>query len=509
MKNARIVLTLPAETDYIPVSQNAVRVFARQCGFEDSQANLIALALEESFIYALEMGYEGVKGEIRITLSTTSTGLKINIHSSGLPLNPDQLPAYSPKHALKNQDLHGLSFFLVKKLMDRVYFSALPSGQREMTMLKHLSLNDSREQHGTAQPSENKTVRLKAGSDSESHHHIRLAVPEDAEEIARAAMLSHDSILFNEDMYYPARVKEMIQSHQMVSVVAVTEDNVLFGHGALVPLGPNSLVEELTYGFILPEFRGRKGSSEIARSLMDNALNRGAHAIMALSVTSHVHSQKSLLKFGFIETALLLATSTGASNWTENETNEPDRIGNLLQIKYLGNIKSPVLFVPSRHQQIIRDIYSRVDGDVHFSTREQYPANISNESKILSESNLVEGWGFICVLEYGGDVEEKVQQIVHEAIKLELVAIHLLLPMDNPATPYFASVFENKGFFFSGVGPGEDAKEYFILQYITRDIGYDSIYVVEGMGQRIKNYVIEGGKNAIKTYASSNRQSSV
>jgi serine/threonine-protein kinase RsbW len=511
MKKNRIVLLFPAEKEYIPVSQNAVRVLAVQCGFEDSQANLIALALEESFIYALEMGYEGVQGEIRITLSSTSMGLKIDIHSSGLPLNPEQLPAYSPQKALLNQDFHGLSFFLVKKLMDRVSFSVLPNGKRKMTMLKHLTLDDDRFRPGKSQPSENekKAAKPKEDPDKNIHHRIRPAMPEDAEEIARIAMLSHDSILFSEDIYYPARIKEMILSGQMVSVVAVTEDDVIFGHGALVALGPNCLVEELTYGLVHPDFRGRKVNSDIARSLIDSARNRGVYAIQALSVTSHIHSQKAILKYGFIETALLMVTSPGASNWKKNEGTEPDRIGNLLQVKYLGNIKSSVLFVPSRHLQIIQDIYSQVDGDVQFSTQEQNPVMIPNESRILSESNFVEGWGFICVLEYGKDVEKKVQEIVHEAITLDLVAIHLLLPMDAPETPYFASVFEAKGFFFAGVGPGDDAREYFALQYITRDMGYDSIHVVEGMGQRIKDYVIECGKRATKTYASTTRQSAV
>jgi anti-sigma regulatory factor (Ser/Thr protein kinase)/RimJ/RimL family protein N-acetyltransferase len=511
MKESRIVLIFPAEKEYIPVSQNAARVLAVQCGFEDSQANRIALALEESFIYAIEMGYEGVRGEIRITLSSTSMGLKIEIHSSGLPLNPDQLPAYSPEKALKHQDLHGLSFFLVKKLMDRVSFSVQRNGKRKMTMLKQFTLDDNRIQAGKSQPPENagKAVKLIQEPDRNICHRIRPAVPEDAEEIARIAMLSHGSILFNEDIYYPARVKEMIQSGEMVSVVAVTGDDVLFAHGALVALGSDRRVEELTYGFVHPDFRGRKVNSEIARSLIDSARDRGIHAVQALSVTSHVHSQKAILKYGFIETALLMATSPGACNWKKNEGTEPDRIGNLLQVKYLGNIKSPVLFVPSRHRQIIQEIYSRVDGGVQFSIQSQNPAVIPDESRILSESDFVEGWGFICVLEYGRDVENKVQESVQEAIQLDLVAIHLLLPMDSPATPYVASVFESRGFFFAGVGPGDDAREYFALQYINREIGYDAIHVLEGMGERIKDYVIECGKRAIKTFASTPRQSAV
>lgn len=302
MKENRVVLIFPAQKEYIPVSQNAVRVLAVQCGFEDSQASLIALALEESFIYAIEMGYEGIQGEIKITLSSTSMGLEIVIHSSGLPLKPDQLPAYSPQKALKNQDLHGLSFFLVKKLMDRVAFSVLRNGKRKMTMLKQFPLDHNMNQVGKSQSSsekKRKAVNLIQEPDEEFHHCIRPAVPEDAEEIARIAMLAHGSILFKEEIYYPARVKEMIQSGQMVSVVAVTGDGVLFGHGALVALGPNHRVEELTYGFVHPDFRGRKVNSEIARSLIDSARDRGVHAIQAMSVTSHIHSQKAILKYGF------------------------------------------------------------------------------------------------------------------------------------------------------------------------------------------------------------------
>ena len=375
-----------------------------------------------------------------------------------------------------------------------------------MTMVKYRPLTVNKDRDHGKKICLNKTATTSKAM-PKPHYHIRLAVPGDAEEIARVAMLSHGSILFHEEIYYPERVKEMIQSNQMVSVVAVTDDNVLFGHGALVSQGPDSLVEEQTYGFINPEFRSMGALSKISFFLMDNARSRGVYAIQALSVTSHVHSQRPIAKYGFIETALLLATSAAASNWKQNDVKAPDRIGSLLQVKYLGNLTSTTLFVPARHQQIIQEIYTRVGGEIHFSNGEKKPVITADKAKIFSESDLIEGWSFICVLEYGKDIEDRVNKLVCQAITHGLPAIHLHFPLDDSATPFFVPIFETRGFFFAGVGPGDDSREYLALQYINwEDPGYDVVHVMEGMGQRIKDYVTQCGKNTIKSYASSRRQ---
>jgi len=76
MEKIRVALTLPAQTDYLHVTHATVRVVAAKCGFEESQADLISLALEEAFTHALEMGYKGVKDELKITLSSTRGSMK-------------------------------------------------------------------------------------------------------------------------------------------------------------------------------------------------------------------------------------------------------------------------------------------------------------------------------------------------------------------------------------------------------------------------------------------------
>ena len=502
MNKIRVKLTLPAKLNYVPTANTAAKTFAEECGFAETQTHLISLALEEAFSNALEMGYKGIEDEIEITLTSTSTGVRMVIHSLGLPLNPDLLPEFSPQKALDTSDTRGLSFLLVKKIMDKVSFSVLSSGERQLSMVKHLPV-----QTGVLLPQESHirekkdAAGSKLGTESagQMNHSVRLAIPEDAEDIARTAIQSHGSILFHEDIYYPARIGELIQSKKMVSAVAVTDDNELFGHGALVPHGSEGLTEEMTYGFINPRFQSRGAITDITHFLIENTRKRGVYAINAMAVTSHIHSQKPNLKYGFSETALLVATSTAAGKWNDTDAKIPARIGNMLLIKYLAPVRETTLFAPARHKEIIQEIYSHQGVEVRLVPGEETPAITETESNIISESDLMEGWTLICVLSYGKDVENKLKRLCHEAISQEVPAIQLLLPLGDPATPFFTTVFEAAGFFFAGVGPGDDTREYLALQYINwEDPGYDAIHAVDGIGQKIKDYVIECGKNADK-----------
>lgn len=502
MEKFKISLTLPGHIDYIPVLTSTTNSFAKKCGFEGSQVNLISLALEEAYTHTLEMGYKGIKDEIDITLSLISTGIKIKIISHGLPLQSDQLPKYAPKKTLDKQDANGLSFFLVKKLMDKVSFFVSDSGQRKITMIKHRSHSKTTVLDEKKEAFLDAVIPIKTQHEQNSHH-IRLAEPDDAESIARTAFQSHGSVIFHEDIYYPERVRELIQSKEMVSVVAVTDENILLGHGALVSKGQDSLVEELTYGFVNPEFRSRGVISDIALCLLENARNRGIFAIQAMAVTSHIHSQKAILKYGFSETALLLATSAAASNWKKSEDKTLDRIGNLVLVKYLQDIKENTLFIPLQHERIIKEIYSRSGRKIQIEKGEDSPVIVPKESTLLNELDLIEGWAFICILSYGKDIRERIKKIVNEAISQNLPAIQLLLPLHDPTTPFFTDIFETTGFFFAGVGPGDDAKEYLVLQYINwEDKGYDSVHVMDGMGENIKNYVKACDENAKKHWVS-------
>ena len=488
-----IQLTLPADPAYVPVATCGAEVFSRKRGFEHKMAQQISLALEEAILNSFEMGYSGLKDEIKIHMTASPAGLEITVHCLGLPLDPEQLPQYSSAKAGSRYDASGLSFFLVKQLMDEVFFSTRINGERKLRFIKHLPLTAAVPDRAGDLEKTGRKHRL----DREFSHLVRLSRPDDAEDISRLVLRAHGQVLFSEDIYYPARVEEMIRCEKMVSVVAVSDDGEIFGHGALVPVGSQGGIEEMTYGFVNPDFRSRGAVSDIARVLIQNAGTRQVSALMTMAVTNHVLSQKASARLGFKESALLVATSAASAKVGNDQTSDLGRIGNIVQMLYLNQTDPPRLYIPRRHEYMILKIYRNLEKTIVSETVPHASMELpSGSAQIWSESNLVEGWMTIYVSAFGSDIQARVNQCLQEAVLQQISAVQLLLPLEEPFTPLLSPQFEKDGFFFAGVGPGEGAKEYLILQYINSpNPSYENIEVLEGLGEEIKTYVLQCSLN--------------
>lgn len=495
-KQDRIVLTLPADPAYIPVAARGAEVFSRKRGFDQKVAEQMGLALEEAVLNALEMGYGGMEGEMEIRMAATTTGIEITVRSLGLPLDPGQLPQYSPAQAGERYDAGGLSFFLVKQLMDDVSFSTHSNGDRLLRLVKRLPLAATApDAQPDAQPIQDRPSKETGhtGKAPDLAYHVRQAGPEDADDISRLVLRAHGKVLLSEDIYYPARVAEMLESGEMVSFVAVTEADEIFGHGALVPLDSEGRVREMTYGVVNPDFRSQGAMSDFARALVRKAGELGVSAVMVMSVTNHVHSQKAAARFGLKACALLAATSAASARVEKEGEEEVWRIANLVQVHYLNPGEPVRLYLPPRHAAMIEKIYQHLEKPVDpRPVPDPEPVLSDGPADLKSAANLVEGWMLVTVTAYGRDIRERVTQFLQEALAQQIPAIQLLLPLDDPLTPGLTPGFEAEGFFFAGVGPDEGAREYLALQYInTPEPGFGTIRVMDGMAEEIKAYVIQ------------------
>ena len=488
----KIQMQLPADPAYVAVAAKSSEIFSLKRGFDQKTARQISLALEEAILNALEMGYRGIKNELEIHITRTTTGLKLLVVSLGLPLNPEQLPQYSPDKAANRFDTSGLSFFMVKQLMDEVSFSTLASGQRQLSLLKHLPLP-------IAPPPEIPVSEKTGGTevtDSDLSWNVRMARPDDAEDISRLVIRAHGQVLFSEDIYYPARVEEMLRSRKMTSAVAVTEKGTILGHAALIPTDSQGKILEMTYGFVNPDFRSRGTVSEISRFLIHSARQSKAVALIVMAVTNHVISQKAAARVGFKECALLVATSSASAGMEAGRKTEVGRIGNLIQVRYLDDTAPLRLYLPKEHSTMVQKIYRHLGRQLIPEPLPEAGKNPLGPSEIWSESDLVEGWMLICVNSVGNDARERVNQHLQEALSHQIPAIQLLLPLDDPYTPAFTPIFEAAGFFFAGAGPGEGAREYLILQHLnTPNPGWENIHVLDGMGKEIRDYVLHCCRN--------------
>ncbi len=63
---------------------------------------------------------------------------------------------------------------------------------------------------------------------------VRRMMLEEAIEVSRCAYKSHGFSFLDDHIYYPERLVEMNRKLEMISAVAVTSENDLMGHAALV-----------------------------------------------------------------------------------------------------------------------------------------------------------------------------------------------------------------------------------------------------------------------------------
>ncbi|NJN46398.1 MAG: ATP-binding protein [Candidatus Competibacteraceae bacterium] len=483
--NDQVSLTHPAQTTYIPIVSSATQECAKAIGFTGAESQRICLALEEAVLNAIEFGYGGPQDTLTIALSRTSLGLQIVLHSRGLPLEMEELPKYDPQRAKEHQDITGLGMLVIQEMMDRVSSALLENGLRELRLLKLLPETPVGEQadqiEKPAAPSQPQSVPL--------NYTVRLTKPEEAETISRLALEAHGSVMFREHIYYPNRVKQMIEAGEIISAVAVTGDDEVIGHVASVPPYPGARVEELTYAFVNGRYRSQGCASDISQFLIDNAVERGVYALQALAVTNHVFSQRATLRERFFECGLLLATSPASRHWREEDQDKPGRIGNLVFVRYIQSVEETPLYAPPRHKTMIERIYRNMGNPLRLLDAPEAP-ELDEKSEIHTTTDFKEGWCLIDVQHYGADADLQVLAQLHRAWAQSIPAIQLMLPLTHPAAPFMTEQFEAMGFFFAGVCAGSDYGEKLLLQSIYDvDPGYDSIQVYSDFGREIKEYV--------------------
>lgn len=476
-----VSLTLPAKPEMIPVLRAAAKEYANRLGFPKSDIQLISLALAEAALYNLEFGYGAPDDTFAAAFSRTSLGIQLTLRSKGLPLEEEKLPKFDLDRFSMDVDSTGLSSHLVRNIVDKVTFTTYGSGERETTLIKNfpaseknLSCND---------------VAQEESSAKSTNYSIRIARPNDAEGISRLALRSHGNVFFNEQIYYPERVREMLEQGEMVSVVAENAEGRLIAHGALVSELPGACTEELTFGFTDASYRGLGCMNDVAIALLENAAAREVYALCSLAVTNHVHSQRAAHHLGLRDCVLLLAVSPASKSWRKGKNGDPARIANLGMIKYLGEVDAAPVYVPKHHHTMVERIFENLGAKKAFvvDVENQLP---ESETCLKTFSELKEGWATIMIQEYGMDVVRQVAAQHQLFCSQDLPFVNLFLPLNDSCTCFMSEEFERLGFFFAGLGPGLDGRENLVLQYLNRtDPTYDSIEIQSTFGQELLAYI--------------------
>ncbi|MBI9111966.1 ATP-binding protein [Maridesulfovibrio ferrireducens] len=472
-------IQIPAQLTNISIVGVAARECAKMRGFAPEDVQSFCLAVEESVTNSIEMGFGGHDDEVGILFSKTPSGLGVKINSLCLPLVPEKLPQYCSQRMSDHNDTTGLSFHLVKQMVDNLHISIGKDGERELSFEKYLPEKRVQEK-----------ITRKRIARVNTTHTTRFAIPDDAENISRLLLRAHGEVLFSESIYYPDHVREMLEKRDMISVVSETECGELMGHFALVKEISGSSVEELTYVVVDGNFRSHD-SSKIPEILMEDATSRGVYAVSAYAVTNHIYSQRGLQRDNFAENSLFLALNAASKHKDKNE-NGPDRIGNMGYAKYFGVRNQAPVFLPPHHRDMIMRIYAHAGVEPSVSDENSFTEAKNGSSRITTESELQEGWFSIVVQEYGIDTFPHIRSEFYKASAQGVPSIQIRLPLSDSATLKICEKCEKIGFFFAGINPGYKGSESLILQYLNGvEAGFESVHIFSDFGKILKDYVHE------------------
>ena len=500
-------LTAPCDMAALPLVLAYVREAAVLVGFAGDDISRIELAVEEAVSNVVQHAFleDDDPGSFDIVCEQVTLGLRIIIREKGIPFDPGKAPVFEQGDDLEHVSARGMGMALMRQTMDEVAFHNLGPDGKETRLMKYLpgkSVHPGFEAQGQdAQPVESALDPQPADSAPATQmpqtpppridYTVRRMTADEAIEVSRSAYKNHGYTFFNEVIYYPERLGEMNAADDMISAVAVTGTSEFMGHAALVFEDAEARTAEFTFLFVNQAFRNQGCMERLTRFLLTTPKTRPLTGVYSYSVANHVFTQRGVIKLGYRDCGILLATSP--ATWKFKGIDEPgtQRISVVLSFVYLEQPSPRQVFAPPHHREMIGRILEHIGAPhVLASPPHNPPSLAAHASRINTKVYPLENCAMIKVHDYGSDCVREVRRILRELCLKQVAAIDLFLPLDDPTTCFVTAELEKLGFFFSGIQPATGSGDSLILQYLNNiPFDYDKVQVFSDLARDLLAYI--------------------
>ncbi len=503
-------LTAPCDMAALPLVLAYVREAAVLVGFAGDDNSRIELAVEEAVSNVVQHAFleDDEPGAFDIVCEQVTLGLRIIIREKGIPFDPGKAPVFEQGEDLEHVSARGMGMALMRQTMDEVAFHNLGTDGKETRLVKYLpgkSVHPAFETQGqdaepvgsaldprpADRPSAPEMPQVTQTPPPRIDYTVRRMTADEAIEVSRSAYKNHGYTFFNEVIYYPERLAEMNAAEEMISAVAVTEDNEFMGHAALVFEDTAARTAEYTFVFVNQAFRNQGCMGRLAKFLLTTPAQRPLTGVYSYSVANHVFTQRGVIKLGFRDCGILLATSP--ATWKFKGIDEPgtQRISVVLSFAYLEQPGPRRIFAPPHHREMIGRILEHIAAPhVLVAPPQNPPALAAQASRIDTKVYPLENCAMIKVHGYGSDCVREVRRILRELCLKQLAAIDLFLPLDDPTTAFITAELEKLGFFFAGIQPETGRGDALVLQYLNNiPFDYAKVHASSDLAQDLLAYI--------------------
>ncbi|MBF0548278.1 MAG: hypothetical protein HQM08_27830 [Candidatus Riflebacteria bacterium] len=417
--------------------------FAKQLGLDDENCNVLAGGMQAAVNLVVQTCSGSNRGEpIKISLSETAGKIEMDILNQGIPLASDDLSILDK--LLKKFDAPGEKFEQI---------SIENHGRLGQSICFNLSKGRSAIPPSVLETGENNSSEEIDPENIE----IRLLKHGEEADLSRLFFFVYEYKYINEFIYYPEKVRLMIDSGDLISIVAALPNGRLVGHAALRKWNSNPSVYEPCLGLIDPRVKSRGFFGKIFNVLFEKAREIPMQYCFLDFVTNHDYSQRLIAKYGSVDLSVFVGCQSPATQ---------------ARLRDLGIGKDPVgtdrysilySIIPMTRQPFGEAVYlpntlgSELDFILKALNMEWYPSPRFNPLAPDGEYKTLRHGAQLSVyfgLEFPGkkaleNLLNEWKHLLREGYKYAAVDV----PLDQPGFGIVHEILTNNGFFISGFMP--------------------------------------------------------
>lgn len=474
-----LVARLTLKTDpalYLAVQQ-CVRALAGLRGFAEAELLKIELLVEEAFLKVVNDAFEGRRDRFFDVIVEQRPGqFVLAFEDKGLPLNMRQV---------RDPGAGDIAMILLRGVSDEVNFINLGKSGNRMEFVKGLTAWDHR-----FSPPEADHDDAPAGPPAEVPFTIRPLRSDEGNELQRCIYRVY-GYTYAEDLYYPERIRERIESGIQVSFVAVTETGEFMGHQAYVKSSPDARVADIAIGIVDPRFRGGGLFSKLKSKAIEHAREQGLYGFYGEAVTAHPRSQKVNIGLGARETGVMLGYVPQNVTFKSLAEHHAGRQPTLMIYNRLNPEPDRTVYPPARHRDVIRRIYENASFHRVLGEPESASGASPEPTRCAVNVNVDLGLAFMRIASFGGDFRTEVHANLRQLCQRKIESIFIDLPLSRPETAIHCQALEDMGFCFAGLVPEFADGDVLRLQYLNNvTLELENVVLVTDFGRELYAYCL-------------------
>ncbi len=431
-----VTLKIPAEHRYIKLVNDAVEDMCKVSLLDRKDSQALTESVEELIHNAITHAYKGEHGYIQIAIHPFKTGIRIDVHDWGIPMSVE-------KHQSVPLDRKASEGFnRIYHLVDRFEYKNLGKEGKKFTIIKYASHPLHTD---TALPSS--VPGREEQADPEAPVTIREFREGDEERIAYLIYKNYGHSYIKDSFYYPQKIAQE-HGKTFYSIVAESQGRIV-GHFASI-LVPESSIAEIGIVVVDPLFKGRGIMNRMIKHVLKKAEEIGLDAVFGEAIMYHVFSQRSNLRHGFNESALMLGKTPADITLENNELTKAEKRGALLVGYKFFHIYEKALYLPKVYRKQIKKTYENALIPVQKRKKEEQkiPKHIFLHYDFDPPTNIAT----IRIDRYGKDFKHKFLLLVSQLRAKHCDMIYADVSLEEiPQIDKVIRIMNKRGFFYCGV----------------------------------------------------------